>query len=136
MEPGRRRGTLLFSELRIREAKGQECRRQLWKLEAPLTYSQPVNGNRNSGTTITVPAGFVTDFASVPWPLWPLVPPTGPWNKASVIHDYLCKHPKVSRFWADATFRECMYRLGVPAWRRVLMYYAVRCYGALFVRKP
>jgi len=123
----------MFSPLHIREAKGTEGRRQLWVLDAPLIYTQSLNGLIS--LCVTVPAGFVTDFASVPWPFWWIVPPTGRWCRAAVLHDFLCQHPKVSRFFADAMFRECMYRLDVPLWRRVLMYYAVRTYGALFVRK-
>lgn len=36
-----------------------------------------------------VPKGFVTDFASVPEILQGLIPPTGRYGKAAVIHDYL-----------------------------------------------
>lgn len=42
---------------------------------------------------IRVPAGFVTDFASIPRVLWALIPPTGRWSKASVIHDVLYQYP-------------------------------------------
>jgi hypothetical protein len=43
----------------------------------------------SSLTTITVPAGFVTDFASVPKLFWNLLPPTGRYGKAAVVHDVL-----------------------------------------------
>jgi len=43
---------------------------------------------------ITVPAGYRTDFASIPHPMtrlvWPLLPPVGRSGKAAVIHDWLC----------------------------------------------
>lgn len=118
----------IFSPLRIEKVKGDSGGRQLWVLTAPLKMRLRVVGG---GITISVPVDFVTDFASVPRLLWPLFPPAGPWCEASVIHDYLCGQVGCSRFLADGIFREAMYRLGVPVWRRVLMYYAVRMYGVL-----
>ncbi len=38
---------------------------------------------------ITVPAGAVTDFASIPRFARMLIPKLGRYNKAAVIHDYL-----------------------------------------------
>jgi hypothetical protein len=39
---------------------------------------------------IVVPKGFVTDFASIPQPLWSLgLSPHGQYSRAAVIHDYL-----------------------------------------------
>lgn len=38
---------------------------------------------------IVVPKGFVTDFASIPQPLWSLgLSPHGQYSRAAVIHDY------------------------------------------------
>jgi len=76
----------------------------------------------------TVPAGYCTDFASVPRWLWWLVPPRGRWNRAAILHDYLYdKH--VDRFLADALFRLGMAELGVPWLPRNAMYFAVRLFG-------
>lgn len=114
--------------------------RSLWGLQRPLTYSQG-----DKGETITVPAGFVTDLASVPRWAWTLVPPDGPWVKAAIIHDYLYatagtgiwkKHPAsitrsspYSRLEADRIMREAMENRGVPALFRNLIYLAVRFGG-------
>ena len=95
-------------------------------LETPLTYG---TGHRSEGymaVYVRVPPGFETDFASVPRWLWPIFPPRGRWNRAAVMHDYLCRQADVDRFLADALFRAAMRDLGVPLWRRVAMYYAVR----------
>lgn len=43
---------------------------------------------------VRVPAGFVTDFASIPRVLWALLPPTGRYSKAAVVHDMLYQHPE------------------------------------------
>ena len=86
--------------------------------------------------SIEIPEGFETDFASIPRILWPLFPPDGPWLEASIVHDYCYREPvPFSRFFADALFRELMARYGVPRWRRVLFYYAVRLCGWLWWKK-
>jgi hypothetical protein len=38
---------------------------------------------------ITVPAGFVTDFASTPRAIWAVLPPFGTYQLAAVVHDFL-----------------------------------------------
>lgn len=88
------------------------------------------------GFDIEVPAGFRTDFASVPRWLWAIFPPTGEWSAVSVLHDWLYRRTTCSRFLADAIFREGMAAVGVPAWRRVAAYYAVRVFGGIARRTP
>lgn len=60
--------------------------RSLWGLERELGYRTSIGGEG----TITVPAGFITDLASMPRATWIALPPDGPWTKAAVIHDFLC----------------------------------------------
>src|SRR5262245_11770367 len=38
---------------------------------------------------IVVPAGFVTDFASTPRAIWSVLPPTGRYQMAAIVHDFL-----------------------------------------------
>jgi hypothetical protein len=118
-----------FSPLKVRKIAGSKGGRQLWRLEDTLALTLALNGS--GGVRVMVPRGYVTDFASVPRPFWIIFPPTGKWCEAAVVHDYLLQSRRCSRFLADAVFREGMYRLGVPVWRRVPMFYAVRCYSAL-----
>lgn len=87
-------------------------------------------GPDKSGWAIEVPVGFETDFASVPRAFWPVFPPTGRYSKAAVVHDWLYRHPVVSRAIADAVFLHAMALLRVPRWRRWTMYLAVRLFGA------
>ena len=96
------------------------------RLADPLTYATGHRSNGYMAVYVRVPAGFTTDFASTPRWLWPIFPPRGRWNRAAIVHDYLCEHADVDRFLADAIFRAAMKELGVPLWRRVAMYYAVR----------
>jgi hypothetical protein len=100
--------------------------RAMFRLENDLIFQQD---STSMGLSVIVPAGFVTEFASVPRFLWFIFPPAGPWNRATVIHDYLCETQSCSRFMADAVFREAMRELGVPRWRRIAMYWAVRAYS-------
>jgi len=112
-----------FSPLDIRQAAGSG---RLWRLLRPLVFRAQMNGH--GGLEVIVPAGAVTDFASIPRLLWRIFPQLGPYNKAAVAHDYLY-WLGISRFLADSLFREMMARSGVSAWQRVPMYYAVRCFG-------
>jgi len=57
-----------------------------WRIEQPLIYEV---GELGSGRVIEVPAGFITDGASIPRILWALLPTWGRYSRAAVIHDYL-----------------------------------------------
>ena len=78
---------------------------------------------------IDVPAGYVTDLASVPRALLTIFPPHGRYAKAAIIHDYLYANALGSKRWADRVFLEAMGVLGVPKWRKWTMYLAVRLFG-------
>jgi hypothetical protein len=78
-----------------------------WTLKQELVYETDI------GYKIVVPAGFVTDLASVPRLLWLLWPPFGKYTRAAVIHDWLYDlHRKggkhYSRCYADAVLIESM----------------------------
>jgi hypothetical protein len=87
---------------------------------------------------VTVPAGFDTDYASIPRALWSIYPPDGEYTEAAVVHDFLywqhavstAELRKVTREEADDVFLEALALLGVPLARRRLMYRAVRVGGA------
>lgn len=64
---------------------------------------------------ITVPVGFVTDLASVPWPLSIFFKPDGPWAKAAVIHDFLLTYNQFDEnVVPNAIFYEAMLVSKVP----------------------
>lgn len=97
----------------------------IWKLTNPLVYQSVV-----AQKVITVPTGFVTDFASVPR-IAPLAYAMcgGTSEEASVVHDYLYTTHTTTREIADAVLREASSVSGVPAWRRWLMWAGVRAFG-------
>lgn len=112
-----------------------------WLLSSPLSYDVGAEG---SGEVITVPAGATTDLASIPRWAWSLFPPDGPWLKAAVVHDHLyrtkgtcwldgfngrTRAKPYTRAESDAILKEAMAVLGVPAWKRSVIYAAVRVGG-------
>jgi hypothetical protein len=95
-----------------------------WRLLGAFTYRHPT-------ATISVPAGFETDFASIPRFFWRVLPPTGKYGKAAVVHDYIYRTPSVplTRAEADQVFLDAMADLGVGRMTRSVMYRAVRVFG-------
>jgi hypothetical protein len=81
---------------------------------------------------IRVPAGFVSDLASVPWLFRRSFPRFGPWNGGAIVHDYLymagaVNGHDITREYADKVFLALM--LSNPACSRFkahAMYIAVR----------
>ena len=116
-----------LSPLRIEDAGIGRHGRPVFVLLEEFPYEVGATG---SGLKICVPAGFVTDFASIPRLFWSVVPPMGQHGKAAVVHDYLYrKSSGFSKILADAIFYEAMELLGVPWYRRWVMYLAVRFFG-------
>ena len=82
-----------------------------------------------NGQPYVIPAGFVTDGASVPRGLWNLFPPYGRYSKAALIHDFLYQFGAMTRAQADYVFLEAMKELGVGFLARWAMYSGVRAGG-------
>lgn len=98
---------------------------RLWVVEIPFRYYI----GPDESSFIDVPDGTLTDFASVPRILWPIVSPDGKHTQAAVLHDYLYKSHIKSRKEADEIFLEAMAVLGVPAVLRQIMFWSVRLFG-------
>jgi hypothetical protein len=118
-----------------------------WLLVEDFSYHDVYEGEGWDGepqtvvNKISVPAGFLTDFASIPRGLWNLLPPTGEYGKAAVIHDFLYTYGKdsrgpVTKLYADQVFKRAMADLGVGVLRRNVMYAAVRIGGRGIWSKP
>lgn len=77
-----------------------------------------------------VPAGFCTDFASVPRIAVWLIPKFGKWTLAAILHDWFCAVAIaagiISPRDADAIFRRVSREYGVPPLLRSLMWCGVR----------
>ncbi|SDD15280.1 Protein of unknown function [Geodermatophilus telluris] len=98
-----------------------------WTLVEPLSYV-------GRSDRFVVPSGFRTDLASVPRPVLWLVPESGRYTLAAVLHDWLCTvgiaTGVVTSRQADGVFRRVMREGGVPVLLRWLMWAGVR-WGAL-----
>lgn len=74
---------------------------------------------------VQVPAGYRSDFASIPTPLRPIFPVFGRSAKAAVLHDYLCYLGADRRSRSRAFLRQ-MLADHVPSWQAWAQYFAVR----------
>lgn len=95
-----------------------------WQLLEPLSFSSD-----KLGTCLTVPAGFITDFASVPrFPgVFDVYGDRA--HRAAALHDHLYSSHEVDRETADGLFLEAMLATGVPEDIANVMYEGVRRFG-------
>jgi hypothetical protein len=101
----------------------------LWKLDAPLIFHSEVVGQK-----IEVPAGFETDFASVPRVPVIYVLYADRNRKAATLHDYLYRNRVFDRSTCDALFREAMIADGESLAVSWAMWAGVRI-GGIFAYK-
>lgn len=89
------------------------------------------------GRNFTIPAGYKTDFASVPQFLWGIFPPHGLAAIPSLIHDFMYDNrvfadelgDENARRLADVLFLNNMTDCGVPRWQRLIYFYGVRIFA-------
>jgi len=98
-------------------------------------------GALGSARWVDVPAGFLSDGASVFFPVNTLIPAWGSYGQATVLHDYLCERymctrirdgvvsvETIDRKEIDEIFDEAMKVLGVEKWRHKLIMAGVTAY--------
>ena len=87
---------------------------------------------------ITVPAGFVTDLASLPWFTNGLFKKLGRHQRAAVLHDWLYREKSGGKVWSDKQFNLAMKHDGVSRWRRVVFMAGLTAFGwtAWYNAKP
>lgn len=104
-----------------------------WRLDQPFTA-------RWGRYSFRLPAKFRTDLASIPRLLRWLIPQIGRHIQAAIVHDLLYRWPSVrqglTRAQVDKMFLDAMEFLGVPLWKRQLMYAGVRAGGWASWKKP
>ena len=109
--------------------------KQEWETVEKFTYEV---GKLGSGEAITVPAGFITDLASIPRIFWIFYPSDSNYSQASVLHDWMV----VNKGYVDgryynykqttAIFFEAMGVLNVSYISRKIIYYSVLFFGPRF----
>lgn len=91
-------------------------------------------GEKYTDQWVFVPAGMLTDLASTPKIVWNILPPSGKYGAAAIVHDRLCntlqitqagKAVEISREKADAILGEAMEVVKVPYLKRILISGAV-----------
>jgi hypothetical protein len=94
---------------------------------------------------VVAPAGFRTDFASIPRGLWNLFPKRGLHDRAAVLHDAAYRGKLrnslgytliVTKQVADDLFEEALATLEIPRLRRYALVQAVRWFGRPKVSPP
>jgi hypothetical protein len=105
-----------------------------FKLLNPIVYADS-KYTPTSTTQIVVPAGFVTDLATIPRLFWSIMPPDGEYAKAAIIHDFLYTNNTFERYRCDQILEEAMEITGVDLWKRKVIYAAVRLFGASAYKK-
>ena len=94
-----------------------------YRTERPFSFDIGLKG---SGLTVTVPAGFVTDLASVPRWFWWVFPPFDPqYAAAAVLHDFLLSWVDFDPMTAHTLFLDALLILGVERWKAWTMFLAV-----------
>lgn len=78
---------------------------------------------------ISVPVGFVTDFASIPRAFWSLLRPDGNYAYAAVIHDFLYWTQLTTRENSDMIIKLAMGDFKIPKTEADAIYTAVRAGG-------
>lgn len=110
-------------KLRLEDA-GMRRGSRVFRLESLFRYCSSLG-------MIEVPAGTETDGASVPRVFWSIFDPFGEYFGAAVIHDFLYSSGNLqfTRAESDLIFKEAMFNVGVPWYRREVIYQAVRIFG-------
>lgn len=118
-----------FVEGTVLSVEQSEVTPNYWLLTQPLVYE-------GRDQTFRIEIGYPTDFASVPQFVQWLIPRTGAYSRATVLHDYFCDHlgwphAPVNSVDTDGIFRRVLREDGVPFLKRWIMWTGVR-WGALF----
>lgn len=94
-----------------------------WRLVEDFGYES------RAGLIVLVPAGFETDFASVPRLLWPIIPLTDAvYDKAAVLHDFAVRNRRALGFSlmeCHRLFREVLLFTGTGHFKSAVMFSAV-----------
>lgn len=125
-------GTWMNEWMSVSKAPGgmlrvSRFREPMYFLTAPISWTP--NPGQERYEAVTVPPGFVTDFASIPQIFWSLLRPDGEYAYAAVVHDYLYWTQTRSREEADDILKMAMEDFEVGTVTIETIYGAVRLGG-------
>ena len=101
-------------------------RDRIYYLDQEIRWSP---GPGQDGPAVVVPAGFVTDLASIPRVFWSLLPPDDAYTFPAIVHDYLYWTQRYPRETADNVLRFGMDDMKVSSAVALAIYSAVRVGG-------
>jgi hypothetical protein len=99
----------------------------IYFLTKPITWKP--NPGQESFEAVTVPIGFVTDFASIPRIFWSVLPPDGRYTYPAILHDYLYWTQERPRGVADSILKFGMEDFSVASVTSNAIYAAVHTFG-------
>lgn len=109
--------------------------KDFWRVTSAFRFYFTLNGQT---VWVYVPAGYLTDGASVPRIFWDAIPPWGAYGQAAVVHDMLCeyltvftddgKEVSITRKQADNILRDALKVLNIPTRTRWFIYAGVKLY--------
>jgi len=106
----------------------------LGRFKDPIYFlRKPIKWTPNQGQKdyqpVVVPAGFVTDFASIPRAFWSLYRPDGEYTYPAIVHDYLYWTQERPKDEADQILRLGMEDFGIDSFSLNSIYQAVHQLG-------
>jgi hypothetical protein len=106
------------------------------KMRLTATLHETVSDLQGVRHNVTIEPGYEFDGASIPRIAWAVIgaPFEPDYCLAACVHDWYCEQSTLSKDYqsrviGDAVFFALLSRAGVPRWRRVLMYLAVRLHS-------
>jgi hypothetical protein len=100
--------------------------------DAVYVLTKPIAWSPNPGQPykrVEVPAGFVTDFASIPRTFWSITRPDGEYAYAAIVHDYLYWTQERPREESDQIFKLVLEDLKIDPKTIAIVHAAVRLGG-------
>jgi len=94
--------------------------------------SEPLKVSFKELPSIVVPAGFITDLASIPKPLQSIESKTGPSMAPAILHDYLYWYQPCTKDEADAVFYVAMLSMDVGRVVTPAIFQAVSDFGSAY----
>jgi hypothetical protein len=99
----------------------------IYFLTSPITWTP--NPGQEDHKAVTVPVGFVTDFASIPQAFWSILKPDGNYTFPAIIHDFLYWNQDRSKKEADEIFKFGMEDFSISSRTIFTLFEAVKWFG-------
>lgn len=121
--------TVKMSLLHMEPTNVYSGRRRVWRLLKP--FKLDIESTKPDGVMhqcYRLPAGFTSDFASMPLASQLLLGGRDDFLLSSLVHDAMCNE-KLEQFIANGVMRILMQVEGVALWRRWLIYQTLMIFG-------